>query len=132
MDVRDSSDVIMQRDVDVDATYDPVYLQESAIQCLWKLLDRDPQSRSLEEIVIPLFDFCIIVRVSLLRYIESVAIIYSRDVLSNIVVESRVHHQHHAYPGGLSQQSLFSEGVGLQQTIFECSDRVLSLLISTI
>lgn len=132
VDVGDSSDVIVQRNIDVQAAYDPVCVPKSAIPCLPKFPDRSLQSCSLKDIIVPLFELCVIILILLLRLSESIAIVYSRDVLSNIVVEPRVHHQHHAYSGRLSQQSLFSEGVRLQQTILERSDRVLDFLISTI
>ena len=90
------------------------------------------QSCSLEDVIIPLFELCIVISISLSRHIESVAIVDSRNVLCNVVVKPGIHYQHHAYPRWLSQQSLFSEGIRLQQPIFERSDCVLGFLVSTI
>lgn len=132
VDVGDSSDIIVQRNVDVQAAYDPVCVPKSAIPCPPKFSGCGLQSCSLEDIVVPLFELCVIISILLLRLSESVAIVYSRNVLSDIVVEPGVHHEHHAYSGRLSQQSLFCEGVRLQQTILERSDRVLGFLISAI
>ncbi len=92
----------------------------------------DLQSCSLKNVIVPLFELCVIISISLLRHIESVVIIDSRNVLSYIIVEPGVHHEHHAYPRRLSQQSLFSKGIRFQQAIFERSDRVLGFLIPTV
>ena len=113
VDVRNSSDIIVQRDVDVQATYDPVFSQKSAIQFSPKFSDCNLQPGSLEDVIVPLFELRVIVWISLLGHVESVVVVYSRNVLGYIVVEPGVHHQHHAYPRRLPQQSLFSEGVRL-------------------
>ncbi len=111
VDVRNSSDIVVQRDIDVQATYNPVVSPNSAIQCSSKFPACNLQSCSLEDVIVPLFDFRIIVWIPLLRHLESVVIVYGRNVLGYIVMKPRIHHQHHAYPRRLPQQSLFSEGV---------------------
>ncbi len=103
VDVCNSSDIIVQRDIDVQATYDPVFLPKSATWCLPKFPDCNLQSCSLEDVIVPLFNLHVIVCISLSRHIESVVIVYGRNVLGYIVMEPGVHYQHHAYPRRLSQ-----------------------------
>lgn len=106
--------------------------QKSAIPFSPKSSDCILQSCSLEDVIIPLFELCIVIWIFFSRHVESVAIVDSRKVLCSVIVESGIHYQHHAYPRGLSQQPLFSEGIRLQQPILERSDCVLGFLIPTV
>ena len=141
----DRSNVIVEDDVDVQST------SHTAIR---KSQKGELQSASLEEIVVAFRNLCSICLFDgrgnlvfsriwhgrlnhglngvLVGLGESPSFIDTCHLSDNVIVEPIETDEECAYAGGKSEDTSFRETIGFEETVFECANRVLIVLIGAV
>jgi hypothetical protein len=141
----DRSNVIVEDDVDVQSTSHPAIRRSQKGEL---------QSAGLEEIVVPFSNLCSIrlfdgcgnfdcgrswhgrfnhgLNGVLVGLGESPSFVNTCQLSDNVIVEPIETDEERAYSGGKSEDTSFRETIGLEETVLECANRVLIVLIGAV